>query len=81
MSKVKERLKHRFKMTDQRSAQFVLGVEIKRRLGGGYFLVQEKFVSKVVIKFGISGLHSIRAGEQFWDGGGAGVRGDGSNDG
>ena len=51
---MEEGLKHHFKTTDLGSAQFVLGVEIKRRLEGGFFLVQEKCVSKVVMKFGMA---------------------------
>ena len=35
------------------SAEYLLGVEIRRRLGGGYFLVQEKYVQEVVKKFGM----------------------------
>ena len=31
--------------------KYLLGVEIRRRLGGGYFLVQEKYALEVVRKF------------------------------
>ena len=51
---VKERLKIHFKMKDLGSAQFLLGVEIRRRLEGGYFMVQEKYANEVVAKFGIA---------------------------
>ena len=51
---VKERLKLHFKMKDMGSAHFLLGVEIRRRLEGGYFLVQEKYASEVVSKFGMA---------------------------
>ena len=43
LSEVKDRLKQHFKMKELGSAQFLLGMEIRRRLGGGFFLVQEKY--------------------------------------
>ena len=42
-----------FKMKDLGSAKYLLGVEIRRRSGGGYFLVQEKYAQEVVRKFGM----------------------------
>ena len=35
------------------SVEYLLGVEIRRRLGGGYFLVEEKYAQEVVKKFGM----------------------------
>ena len=54
LMEVKERLKLHFKMKDMGSAHFLFGVEIRRRLEGGYFLVQEKYASEVVSKFGMA---------------------------
>ena len=44
---VKERPKLHFQMEDMGSAHFLLVVEIRRRLEGGYFLVQEKVVRRL----------------------------------
>ena len=41
------------KMKDLGSAKYLLGVEIRRRSGRGYFLVQEKYTQEVVKKFGM----------------------------
>ena len=49
----KESLSDHFKMKDLGSAEYLLGVEIRRRSGGSYFLVQEKYAQEVVKKFGI----------------------------
>ena len=43
LTEVKERLKEHFKMKDMESAHFLLGVEFRRNLDGGYFMVQEKY--------------------------------------
>lgn len=51
---VKERMKRYFKIKDMGSAHFLLGVEIRRRLEGGYFMVQEKYASEVVNKYGMA---------------------------
>ena len=53
---MKERLKQHFDMMDMGSAEFLLGeVEMRRRLRGGYFLVQQNVhASEVVNKFGIA---------------------------
>ena len=53
LAEVKERLKLHFKMKDMGSAHFLLGVEIRRRLDGGYFMVQEKYASEVVSRYGM----------------------------
>ena len=37
-----KRHKERFKVKDMGSAHFLLGVEFRRRLDGGYFMVEEK---------------------------------------
>ena len=50
---VKGSLSDNFKMKDLGSAEYLLGVEIRRRSGGGYFLVQEKSAQEVVKKFGM----------------------------
>ena len=50
---VKGSLSDNFKMKDMGSAEYLLGVEIWRRSGGGYFLVQEKYAQEVVKKFGM----------------------------
>ena len=50
---VKESLSDHFKMKDLGSAEYLLGVEIRRRSGGGYFLVQEKYAREVGRKFGM----------------------------
>ena len=50
---VKGSLSDNFKMKDLGSAEYLLGVEIRRRLGGDYFLVQEKYAQEVVKKFGM----------------------------
>ena len=39
LDEVKERLQVHFKMKDMGGAHFLLGVEIRRRLDGGYFMV------------------------------------------
>ena len=50
---VKGSLSESFKMKDLGSAEYLLGVKIKRIPGGGYFLVQEKYAQEVVAKFGM----------------------------
>ena len=50
---VKGSLSDNYKMKDLGSAEYLLGVEIRRRPGGGYFLVQEKYAQEVVAKFGM----------------------------
>ena len=50
---VKGGLSDHFKMKDLGSVEYLLGVEIRRRSGGGYFPVQEKYAQEVVRKFGI----------------------------
>ena len=50
---VKESLSDHFKMKDLGLAEYLLGVETRRRSGGGYFLVQEKYAQEVVKKFGM----------------------------
>ena len=42
---MKERLKEHFKMKDMGSAWFPLGVEMRKRLEEGYFMVEEKLGS------------------------------------
>ena len=54
LMEVKERLKENFKVKGMGSAHFLLGVEIRRRLDGGYFMVQEKYASEVVSTFGMA---------------------------
>ena len=49
----KERLKEHFKMKDMGSAHFLLGVETRRRLDGGYFMVKKKYALEVVSRFGM----------------------------
>ena len=53
MLSVKRSLSESFKMKDLGSTEYLLGVEIRRRPGGGYFLVQEKYAQEVVAKFGM----------------------------
>ena len=53
-----------FRMKDLGSAKYLLGVEIKRRPRGGYFIVQEKCAREIVEKFGMGeakvvGTHSL----------------------
>ena len=48
LTEEKERLKEHFKMKDMGSAHFLLGVEIRRRFDGGYFMVQEKYAAEEV---------------------------------
>ena len=50
---MKGSLSNNFKMKDLGSAKYLLGVDIKSRLGGGYFLVREKYAQEVVVKFGM----------------------------
>ena len=50
---MKGSLSDHFKMKDLGSAEYLLGVEIRRRSGGGYFLVQEKYAQEAVKKFGM----------------------------
>ena len=50
---MKESLSDHFKMKDLGYAKYLLGVEIRRRSGGGYFLVHEKYAQEVVKKFGM----------------------------
>ena len=50
---MKESLSDHFKMKDLGSVEYLLGVEIRRRSGGGYFLVQEKYAQEVVREFGM----------------------------
>ena len=50
---VKGSLSDNFKMKDLGSAEYLLGVEIRRRSGGGYFLVHEKYAQEVVMKVGM----------------------------
>ena len=50
---VKRSLSKSFKMKDLGSAEYLLGLEIRRRPGGGYFLVQEKYPQGVVVEFGM----------------------------
>ena len=54
LDEVKEQLKNDFKMKDMGSAHFLLGVEMKRRLDGEYFMVQEKYVTEMVSRFGMA---------------------------
>ena len=64
---VKGSVSDHFKMKDLGSVEYLLGVEIRRRSGEGYFLVQEKYAQEVVKKFGMGegqgGLDPIRAWE------------------
>ena len=53
MEWVKRKLRDNFWMKDLESAQYLLGVEIKRKLEGGFFIVQEKYAKDVVLKFGM----------------------------
>ena len=48
---VKGSLSDSFKMKEVGFVEYLLGVEIWRRSGGGYFLVQEKYAQEVVKKF------------------------------
>ena len=50
---VKGSLSEHFKMKDLGLGLYLLGLEIRRRSGGGYFLVQEKYAEEVVRKFGM----------------------------
>ena len=50
---VRGSLSDSFKMKDLWFAEYRLGVEIRRRPRGGYFLVQEKYAREVVAKFGM----------------------------
>ena len=59
LDEVKERLKDNFKMKDMGSAHFLLGVEIRRRLDGGYFMVQEKYAKEVVSRFGLADAKTV----------------------
>ena len=53
MERVKRKLRDNFRMKDLGSAHYLLGVEIRRNLEGGYFIVQEKYAKEVVQKFGM----------------------------
>ena len=46
-------------MKDMGSAHFLLGVEIRRRLDGGYFLVQEKYANEVVSRYGMGDAKTV----------------------
>ena len=59
LTEVKERLKEHFKMKDMGSAHFLLGVEIRRRLDGGYFMVQEKYAAEVVSRYGMAAAKTV----------------------
>ena len=50
---MKKSLSDNFKMQDLGSAEYLLGVEIRRRSRGGSFLVQEKYAREVVRMFGM----------------------------
>ena len=41
------------------SAHFLLGVEIRRKLDGGYFMVQEKYAAEVVSRYGMAAVETI----------------------
>ena len=49
-------LSDNYKMKDLGLAKYLLGVEIRRRSRGGYFIVQEKYAREVVEKFGMGRL-------------------------
>ena len=50
---VKGGLSDNYKMKGLGSAKYLLGVEIRRRSGGGYFIVKEKYTREEVEKFGM----------------------------
>ena len=83
---MKGSLSDNFKMKDLGSAEYLLGVKIRRRSGGGYFLVQEKYAQEVVKKFGMgeakvastpfehgSEMGLAEAGSSAWEGRTAGM--------
>lgn len=51
--------KEHFKMKDLGSAEFLLRVEIRRRLEGGYFIIQHKYACEVVTKFGMGDAKEV----------------------
>ena len=51
LAEVKERLKMHLKMKYMGSAHFLLGVEIRRMLDGGYFMAQEKYAPFPILHF------------------------------
>lgn len=59
VDEVKVRLKEDFKMKHMGSAHFLLGVQIKMKMNGGYFMVQEKYVTEVVSRFGMADAKTV----------------------
>ena len=60
MTKLKEKLKHLFKMTDMGAASLVLGMEKKRDCERGTFIIYHEAYSKSILKmFGMSAYKSI----------------------
>ena len=47
LAEVEERLNEHFKTKDMGSAHFLLGLKIRRRPDGGFFIVEEKRASEV----------------------------------